>query len=493
MKILLVNPKNPPTFWNFRYALKFVPQKASFPPLSLMTVAAMLPSHYEVKLVDMNVRRLKNKDILWADYVFLTAISVQQESVKEIIKRCKNLGAKIVAGGPHFTKNYKSITGVDHFVLGEAETIMQTFLEDLEAGKAKYIYKAESLPDLSLTPTPIWQLSKRKQYVSMSVQYSRGCPFNCEFCDITVLYGRKVRTKGKDQIIAELQSLYDWGWRGPVFFVDDNFIGNKKKLKQEVLPAIITWMQEHNNPFTFNTEVSINLSDDDELIEMMVKAGFNTVFVGIESPNEDSLAECNKYQNKNRDLIACINKLHRMGLEVQGGFIVGFDSDPPSIFDRVIDFVQKSKIVTAMVGLLNAPIGTRLYQRLSKEGRMKDGFTGVNTDLSINFIPKMDYKKLIEGYKKIVNTIYSPKYYYKRVKQFLKEFNPLAEGKRKITFRDIKAFLKSVIRLGIIGRERVQYWKLFFWSLFRSPRKLPYAVRLSILGFHFRKIFKKLR
>jgi len=489
MKILLVYPKCPDTFWSFKHALKFISKKASFPPLGLLTVASMLPKEWEKKLIDMNVSVLTEDNLEWADYVFISAMIVQKKSVLEVIRRCKNLGIRIVAGGPLFTTGYEEFEDIDHFVLNEAENTLPAFLDDLKKGCTQHIYTSKEWPDLKKTPSPQWELINMKKYASMCIQYSRGCPFNCEFCDIVVLNGRKPRTKGKDQILRELEVLYILGWRGGVFFVDDNFIGNKKKLKNEVLPSLIDWMKQKKYPFSFCTETSINLSDDEELMQLMVKAGFNKVFIGIETPNEESLTECNKYLNKNRDLIACVKKIQDNGLEVQGGFIVGFDKDPPSIFERQINFIQKTGIVTAMVGLLNAPRGTRLYHRLKKEDRLLNDPSGDNTDFSINFIPKMNVEILMNGYKKILNTIYSPKHYYIRVKTFLKSYKP-KPLKRKINFNfcDLIAFFKSIWFLGIKGKERFHYWKLISWTLVRHPRFFNLAVTFAIYGFHFRKI-----
>jgi radical SAM superfamily enzyme YgiQ (UPF0313 family) len=491
MKILFVYPKYPDTFWSFRHALKFISKKASFPPLGLLTVAAMLPEEWEKKLIDMNVSALTEEDLEWADYVFLSAMVVQKKSTIEVIRRCKKLGIKVVAGGPLFTTGYEEFEDIDHFVLNEAESTLPLFLNDIKNGCAQHMYTSKEWPDLGKTPRPQWDLINMKKYASMCIQYSRGCPFNCDFCDIIVLNGHKPRTKSKDQILGELEVLYAQGWRGGVFFVDDNFIGNKKRLKIEILPAIIDWMKQKKYPFSFFTEVSINLSDDEELMQLMVKAGFNKVFVGIETPNEDSLTECNKYLNKNRNLIACVKKLQNIGLEVQGGFIVGFDNDPLSIFERQISFIQKSGIVTAMVGLLNAPHGTRLYHRLKKEDRLLNDSSGDNTDFSLNFIPKMNVEILMNGYKKILSTIYSPKHYYKRVITFLKCYK-LKPLKRKIHFKfcNLKAFFKSVWFLGIKGKERLHYWKLISWTLVRRPRFLGLAIEFAIYGFHFRKIME---
>jgi len=489
MKILLVYPKYPDTFWSFKYALKFISKKASFPPLGLLTVAKMLPEEWKKKLVDMNVSTLTDEDIKWADYVFISAMVVQKASSIEVIQRCKKLGVKIVAGGPLFTTTHEEFKDVDHLVLNEAESTLPSFLHDLKNGCAKHIYASKEWPNIRKTPTPQLDLINMKKYATMSIQYSRGCPFNCEFCDIIVLNGHKVRTKSKDQILEELDSLYEHGWRGGVFFVDDNFIGNKKRLKTKILPYLINWMQDKKYPFTFFTEASINLSDDDELMQLMVKAGFNKVFIGIETPNEDSLIECNKYQNKNRNLIDCVKKIQANGLEVQGGFIVGFDNDPASIFERQINFIQRSGIVTAMVGLLTAPRGTRLYNRLKKENRLINDTSGNNMDFSVNFIPKMNIKTLTNGYKEILNTIYSQKHYCKRVITFLKEYKPIPLKKKiHFNFYELKALFKSTWFLGIKEKERFYYWKLIFWTLIRRPKFFGLAISFAIYGFHFRKV-----
>lgn len=496
MKIVLVYPRHPVTFWSFEYALKFISKKATHPPLGLLTVAAMFPKDWEKKLVDMNVTALRDKDLKGADFVFISAMIIQKASAKEVISKCKKMGIKVVAGGPLFTTGYEEFEDVDHLILNEAEITLPLFLEDLKSGCAKHIYTSKEFADIEKTPIPLWGLLNMKKYVSMSLQYSRGCPFNCEFCEITALFGHEFRTKNTDQILAEFESLYSQGWRGDVFFVDDNFIGNKRKIKNEILPAIIEWMETRRYPFSFSTQVSINLSDDEELMQLMVKAGFSVVFVGIETPNEESLAECNKFQNKNRDLVACVKKIQKFGLQVTGGFIVGFDSDRPSIFKRQIEFIQKSGIVTAMVGLLNAPRGTRLHQRLIKENRLLKNPSGDNTDFSINFIPKMNYEILINGYKSIISGIYSPKSYYERVKKFLKEHKPSQKshfhfGYVRLHFGYPGAFFKSIWFLGMKDKARVHYWKLFFWTLFRRPRLFPLTITFAIYGFHFQNVFKE--
>jgi radical SAM superfamily enzyme YgiQ (UPF0313 family) len=495
MKILLVYPQYPDTFWSFKHALRFISKKATFPPLGLLTVATMLPEDWGKKLVDMNIATLTDKDLKWADYVFISAMAVQQDSAREVIDRCKKLGTKTVVGGPLFTTGYEEFgfDDVDHLVLSEAENVLPLFLEDLEKGCARHIYVSDERPDVTKTPVPTWSLVNSKKYQSMMIQYSRGCPFDCEFCDIVVLNGQKPRTKGKDQIVAELDALYKDGWRGSVFFVDDNFIGNKRKLKSETLPAIVEWMKGKKHPFAFFTEASMNLADDEELMRLMVEAGFDTVFVGIESPNEESLDECNKLPNKNRDLLASVKKIQNHGFQVQGGFIVGFDSDPLSIFRSQISFIQRSGIVTAMVGLLMAPPGTRLYQRMKKENRLLPGGSGDNTDGSTNFITKMPYETLMNGYRHILDTIYSPKPYYERVITFLKEYKPQGKRKGRMNLSYIKALIKSVWFLGIKEKGRRYYWRLFVSTLLINPKVFPLSIAFAIQGFHFRKVVEKIQ
>jgi len=494
MKILLVYPQYPDTFWSFKHALRFIARKAIFAPLGLLTVAAMLPDGWEKKLVDMNTTSLTDKDLNWADYVFISAMAVQQNSAREVINRCEKFGTKIVAGGPLFTTGYEEFgfDDIDHLILAEAENLLPLFLEDLEKGRARHIYTTKERPDITTTPVPLWSLINKKKYESMSIQYSRGCPFNCEFCDIVVMNGHVPRTKDKKQILAELDILYNQGWRGSVFFVDDNFIGNKRKLKSEILPAIIEWMEEKRHPFSLFTEASINLADDEELMRLMAEAGFDNVFVGIESPNEESLVECNKLPNKNRDLLASVKKIQNHGFQVQGGFIVGFDSDPLSIFKSQINFIQKSGIVTAMVGVLMAPPETRLYKRLKKEKRLLPGGTGDNTDGSTNFIPKMGRERLANGYEHILNTIYAPKPYYERIKIFLKEYKPKRKRKGNISPRHIVALIKSMWVLGIKEKGRRFYWRLFVWTLLKKPKSFPLSIAFAIQGFHLRKVAKKI-
>ena len=486
MNVLLIYPEFPDTFWSFRHALKFVRKKAVLPPLGLLTIAAMLPKEWSKRLIDVNVQRLNGEDLAWADCVFISAMVVQRESARKTIEMCKAAGLRIIAGGPLFTSENEYFKDVDHFVLNEAEITLPRFLKDLKIGCAKRIYKSEEFCDIKETPAPMWELADLKRYASMSIQFSRGCPFNCEFCNVTALFGHLPRIKTAEQIIAELDALYDRGWRGQVFFVDDNFIGNKNYLKMQLLPTLIKW-QKDKDGIPFYTEASVNLADDVQLMEMMVEAGFDAVFIGIETPDKECLVECNKKQNRNRDLIDSVKRIQRSGLQVQGGFIVGFDNDTHSIFQRQIDFIQTSGIVTAMVGLLQAPAGTKLYDRLKKEGRLLGQFSGDNVDGSTNIIPKMDVKVLHSGYRNIMCHIYSHKQYYKRVKTFLREYKA-PKVKISLDFQHIMAFFRSNIYLGILGKGRIHYWKFLLWTLFRRPGLFPLAITLSIYGHHFRKI-----
>jgi len=491
MKILLVYPEYTTTFWSFKYALEFISKKAAYPPLGLMTIAALVPDTWEKRLIDLNTTPLKDEDILWADYVFISAMIIQEKSARQVIAHSRALGRPIVAGGPLFTAHYEEYPEVDHFVLNEGEVTLPRFLADLAQGKPQRIYQATEWADMEKSPVPMHQLINPNRYAAMNIQFSRGCPFDCEFCDITVLFGRTPRTKSASQILAELESIYRSGWRGGVFFVDDNFIGNKKKLKQEILPALTTWMQTHGHPFKFYTEASINLADDENLMRQMVGAGFDAVFIGLETPNEESLRECNKAHNINRNLLECVRKIQSYGLEVQAGFILGFDHDPPTIFKHLIDFVNETGIVTAMVGLLNAPYGTKLYDRLSKEGRIRSESTGDNTDFTTNIIPKMKMDMLVQGYTKVVQTLYSPKVYYDRVLKFLREFDPPQKKVFILRWEHLKALLRSIVVLGVKGKERFHYWKGFIWSLLCKPRLFPMYITYAIYGYHFRRVFNK--
>ena len=400
MRILLVNPEFEETYWSFRYALPFEGKRSVFPPLSLLTVSSLLPRDCERRLVDLNIERLKDSQIEWADMVFITGMLAQKESLHEVVQRCKRMGKKIVLGGPYVTSTIEELPDADHIFQGEAETTLPQFFKDLARGEAKRTYKALERPPMSLAPVPDFAIANLKKYSCMSLQYSRGCPFSCEFCDIIEIYGRVPRTKSNQQILAEFDALKKLDWRGPVFIVDDNFIGNKKHVRM-LLPEVIEWQKQNGYPFSLLTEASVNLADDSDLLTAMKDAGFRRVFLGIETPVEESLKEAQKSQNRG-NLLDSVRRIQNHGMEVMAGFIVGFDNDPEDIFERQIEFIRQSAIPMAMVGMLNALPDTQLWKRLEREGRLLGAdATGNNTIATVNFIPKMDVEKLITGYQRI--------------------------------------------------------------------------------------------
>lgn len=487
VNILMIYPQFSDTFWGFKHALRFIRKRAFSPPLGLLTVAAMLPKEWEKRLVDMNVANLTDKDLAWADVAFISGMTIQRDSAREVIARCKDVGLKTVAGGPMFTTERDAFDEVDHLILNEAEITLPLFLDDLANGCARRVYATTEFADICQSPMPSWELVDMRKYASMIIQFSRGCPFNCEFCSVTEMFGHQTRFKAVDQIIAELDGLYAQGWRGPVFSGDDNLIGSKRYLKDKLLPSLIEW-RKGKKGVQFATEVSIDLADDPELIQMFVDAGFTTVFIGIETPDQQSLAECGKNLNTNRDLVEDVKKLQRAGLRVQGGFIVGFDSDTPDIFERQIDFIQRSGIVTAMVGLLQAIPGTKLHERLSAEGRLHEDATGDNADGTTNFVPRMDIETLQEGYRKIMRTIYSPRFHYARIQTFLREYKP-QKNRTHLDIQHILALFRSMFHLGVRSPGRLQYWKLLMWAALRHTRAFPLTVTLAIYGYHFRMTF----
>ncbi len=492
MHVLLIYPKFPDTFWSFRHALEFVGHKAAFPPLGLLTIAPMLPDDWEKRLVDLNVTALTDGDLAWADIAMVSAMAVQEDSARAILARCRAAGLMTVAGGPLFTVEPETFAGVaDTLVLGEGEITLPLFLADLAQDRPQPVYATGEHPELDCTPVPAWELVDLDIYNSMPLQFSRGCPFACDFCNVTALLGHRPRTKTTAKVIAELDALYDVGWRRSIFFVDDNFIGNKAVLKRDLLPALIEWRRQkpdiRRRGMTFNTEASINLADDDELVALMVEAGFNKVFIGIETPDDGSLAECGKSQNRRRDMLADVKKLQRAGIMVQAGFIVGFDNDTPEIFRRQIDFIQASGIVTAMVGLLQAVPGTELYARLEAEGRLSGKSAGNNVDVATNVVPTMGLNPLLQGYREIMATIYAPGPFTARVKALLQEYRP-GPVRAPVTSREIRALFLSIWRLGIRSWSRRHYWDLVVWTLLHRPRLLPLAVTMSIYGYHFQTI-----
>jgi radical SAM superfamily enzyme YgiQ (UPF0313 family) len=485
MNTLLLYPEWPDTYWSFKHALPFEGKRSAYPPLGLLTIAPLLPRHWPKRLVDTNIRPLKDADLQWADLVMVSGMLVHKPEVVQLLDRARGRGLTTVVGGPITSSVAELTEHADHVVIGEAEELIPALADDLERGRAKPVYQAAEKPGLDKTPLPDLSLIDPRYYSAMAIQYSRGCPFTCEFCDIIEIYGRRPRTKSPAQVVAELDQLYERKWRGSVFIVDDNFIGNKKKVK-ELLPVLADWNQRRRNPFTFFTEASLNLSDDPELLEMMKAARFNRVFMGIETPVEASLKEAHKLQNTRRSLMESVKRIQSYGMEVMAGFIVGFDNDPEDIFDRQVEFIQESGIPLAMVGLLLALPGTQLYRRLMKEGRIVEEGHGNNMDLRLNFIPKMNPQRLVEGYRSILARIYQPEAYYERVLRFLEQFKPVCHTHR--SWSDYKAFLRSIWKQGLRGDSRRSYWKFFLEAATRYRHAFDTAITLAIMGYHFQTL-----
>jgi radical SAM superfamily enzyme YgiQ (UPF0313 family) len=486
MNVLLVYPRNPDTFWSFKHVLRFVSKKAAFPPLGLLTVAAMLPPTWTLTLVDLNVSDLCDDDLRRADYVFLSGMIVHKQSAHEVAERCAALRKTVIAGGPLFTTGHHEFPEIPHFVLGEAEDVIGQLVSDTEQDALQSVYRAVGWPDVRKTPVPRWDLVRMTDYVSMPVQFSRGCPFSCEFCDIVIMNGRVPRTKEPAQVVGELEALRVAGWKDMVFIVDDNFIGNRKRTR-ELLGVLIEWRGRVAPRMGFFTEASVNLADHQELCDLMVEAGFKKVFLGIETPSASGLDECGKTQNSKRDLADAVNTLQRSGLEVMGGFIIGFDSDPPDIFARQFEFIQRTGVVTAMVGLLNALPQTALYQRLAREGRLLVATCGNNTDAAVNFVTCLDRDVIISGYKELMRKLYAPSHYSRRIRALLRALE-LRGPVMRLSWSDLQAFLKSLWLLGVWHKGRRAYWGLFWWTLLSRPKKFPAAMELAILGHHFRRI-----
>ena len=488
---LLVYPEHPPTYWGANFALEIVGIKAAFPPLGLLTVAALFPPEYDLRVVDMNVAPLEDSDLEWADMVFTSTMIVQRVSLQAVIERCNRAGVPVAAGGPHPTTFHDEIDGVDHFVLDEAEEIFPEFLRDLAHGAARAMYREPRKPDVTLTPVPRFDLIDMRGYHSMGVQFSRGCPFNCEFCDITKLYGRVPRTKSPEQMVAEFESLYRLGWRGPLFLVDDNFIGNKREA-MDLLPVIAEWQRSRGYPFTLSTEASVNLALADGLMEAMVEAGFETVFLGIETPNPKALLKTKKAQNTSkRDdnfLFSAVRAIQHKGMQVQGGFILGLDDDDEGAFDAQIEFIQETGIPVAPIYLLTALKGTDMYKRLESENRLLEVPIGTSAT-AVNFETEMDPTTLIEGYRRVTTTLYDRtlENYFKRCLVLFEHLKPvphlLKPRSKNVVYADL---------MGVRGRlspEQVPAFTRFIAKVSKDhPRMLPKAIRLAAMGYHFEKI-----
>lgn len=491
MRILLVYPEMPDTFYAMKHFMKVVDKKAAYPPLGLLTVAAMLPTHWEKKLADLNVAPLKDEDIQWADYVFLSAMNVQEESAGAVIDRCNNAGVKIVAGGTLFTHEHYRFPGVDYFVLNEAEITLPLFLQDLANGEPKPIYQTKEFADISETPVPALELIDRSQYLYDIVQYSRGCPYMCDFCDVTALLGRRPRTKTPEQIITELDAINRDGNTQLVLFADDNLIGNKRVLKAELLPALIAWRKATKPSFYFATQLTVNLADDEELMQMLIDAGFRHIFIGIETPSEESLKVSHKTQNLKKNLLNTIHLIHSKGFIISGGFIVGFDTDDTTIFKRQIQFIQDSGIPLPIVNILKAPPGTDLYKRMKMEGRLSKPFAFTEGDT--NIIPVMDTQVLYKGFIELIGHIYTPAGSYQRLMNFFDTYrfpqNTLKIPER-LSMKQVKMALIIIYRLGIADKDRKYFWRMIGWSLRKNRKMLDKAFFYSIMIYQMHETYK---
>ena len=495
MNALLVYPQFPETFWSFKYALSFLGKRAAQPPLGLMTVAALLPKHWNKRLVDSNVERLRDRDLEWADVVLLSGMHIQRDALTAIVERCRELGVRTVVGGPITSSLPPADLKADHVVIGEAEEIIAGLAQDLEQGTARDVYQATEKPEMRTSPLPDLSLIRMKHYSTMTVQYSRGCPFNCEFCDITEIYGRRPRTKEVAQVLSELDQLRSAGWRESIFIVDDNFIGNKAKAK-ELCVALTGWRQRTKARFDFITEASLNLADDPELMQLMKDAGFKSVFLGIETPDESGLIASNKLQNTRRNLLDSVAIIQSFGMQVMGGFILGFDTDHVDVFDRMVEFIQRSGIPIAMVGLLQAMPGTQLFRRLWKEGRILNAGHGNNTSEHLNFLPHMDATRLVEGYRSVLKRVYSCEAYYERVKLYLNRIQPKPGERTRtqwvLTPGNARALVTSILRQGVFGPQRWSYWRFLLTAATRYRSSFRAAMTLAVMGYHFQVMTRRL-
>jgi radical SAM superfamily enzyme YgiQ (UPF0313 family) len=491
MQVLLVWPEIPLTYWGAQYSIKLLGKRAVMPPLALITVAAMFPQDWTFKLKDLNIEKLEDRDIKSADLVLLSGMIVQHDSIQDVLTRCQNFGVPTVLGGPDATSSPEKFEKATYLLLDEGEITVPEFLADFQAGKAERIYTAKGKkPDVTHTPVPRFDLLDVTAYAHMCIQFSRGCPFACEFCDITTLYGKTPRTKQPTQVTRELQAVYETGFRGEVFLVDDNFIGNKKSVK-EMLPELIRWQEANSFPFWLYTEASLNLSDDDELLDLMCRAGFHSVFVGIESPSMESLRETQKYQNTNGDLLTKVHKIQEFGIDVMAGFILGFDSDKEDIFDRQIEFITKARIPMAMVGALNAMPATQLFQRLKAEGRLKEDFTGDNLAIP-NFVTSLPTQTLVHGYSLVLGHLYSPENFFARLKSLIQAM----KGSRNKTLGRLRfdgklywgqRLLPALFKLCTSDPLGGEYWRFMTWVWLNHPDKWMFALTRAIAGYHFIK------
>lgn len=489
MRILLLYPLFPKTFWSFEKILELVNRKVLLPPLGLITAAAILPQEWEFKLVDHNVREVTEAEWEWADLVILSAMIVQKQDLLDQIREAKRRGKRVAVGGPFPTSVPEDSlkAGADYLILDEGEITIPLFVEAVERGELQGIFRADGeKPDVTSTPVPRYDLLELDAYDSMSVQFSRGCPFQCEFCDIIVLYGRKPRTKTPEQLLAELDRLYELGWRRAIFMVDDNFIGNKRNVKL-LLNELKVWMAEHQYPFSFNTEASVDLAQDPELMQLMMECNFNAVFLGIETPDADSLELTKKFQNTRSSLVEAVKTINRAGLRIMAGFIIGFDGEKKGAGDRIIDFVEQTAIPTAVFGLLQALPNTALWHRLEKEGRLYGHKSDGNQFALMNFIPTRPVEEIAQEYVHAFSSLYEPEKFLARTYRHFLEISP---SPCSVPFRfpslvDLRALAIVVWRQGFKRSTRWQFWRQFFSILKHNPAVWDHYITVCAHAEHF--------
>ncbi len=481
MRLLLVYPRFPLTYWGFQHSMPLIGRRASLPPLGLITVAALLPPDIELRLVDENVEPLRDEDLVWADAALVSGMRVQAPGMHDVLSRARAAGLRTVVGGPAASATPDEFEDADFVFVGEAEGRADEIMSAV-FGRAPRVLKSAKLPDLESSPVPRYELLRKGRYSSMSLQYSRGCPFRCEFCDVIELFGRTPRVKASAQVVAELEAIRQSGFRGSVFFVDDNFIGNKRHVRK-TLPKVRAWQEAHGNPFDLFTEASVNLAADAPLVQSMVDAGFSSVFLGIESPSAAALEGAGKKQNVALDLRQAIDSLTRSGLEVFGGFIVGFDEDGPEAFEAQREFISSLPIPLAMVGMLTALPGTALWRRLEREGRLQELASGDPFDRP-NFLPKMGEAQLLRGYAKLLGHLYSPAAYFERCRAFIERIGRAPTARRVVRANDVLTLLRAVLHLGVLGRRRRWFWRLFVHALRRAPHAFAQSIAHAVMGEH---------